>query len=317
MENFKFIKKFNKSNFIQFSPKNNYILCTAGNQIIIIDATTLETIHVFKQIKFGGKVAFATGDEKKIAVQSSIKKLGVFDIENMSVSNIYKMTNSDEPQDCNVSFSPDNTKIIAGIYSGMHNTISQLDLKTSEVRDLKILQNAFVTKIEYFHADNTYLFSIFEREGLLINGDKYSVAYILKWKYPFDINNPLKIKTDLVQTWMDISYNYVNKQYSLYDGDNQCLIITDEALYKEVGRYKICDNCSGYFCNLNWSPNGEFIVITFLNSVKIISSRTMECVKDFKISQGFYSEFSNDNKFILIGTMGAGYLIDMNEVTSK
>ncbi|GAA0177106.1 hypothetical protein SH2C18_03920 [Clostridium sediminicola] len=314
MNNFKYIKKFKKSGFIQYSPKQNYILNISGNQIIVTDAKTLDKVHIFKTIKYPGQVTFSFGDIDMIASGSTMKKLAVFNLEDMSVISTYRITKLDEPQDCNIYFSPDNKKIICGIYEFNNSKISVLDLESSKIEDIKIVDDSIIKKIEYCISDNSYLFYIFQRRGYIINGEEYSKTYILKWKYPFEVNEPIKIETDILLTWSDISYNHYVSQYALYDSRNKALVITDETLNKELKRYVVPDRRIGYFNILKWSLDGKHIVLVFLKSVKLIRVSDMQCVKEFKVSFGFYSEFSPDGKLLLIGTMSSGYLVDINEV---
>lgn len=314
MESCNCIKKFKKASYIQFSPNNDYIVSVSENQITVIDTESLNELSVYKEIKQAGKIAFAFNNEKLFASQSAIKKLAVFEINNELQAKIYKVTKSDDFQNYNIYFSPDDKKIICGIYNVNNNTISVIDLETSRVENIRVFENAFVKKIQYCNTDRSYLFSIFEREGCIIDGETYSVTYILKWKYPFNSNEPIIITTELALAWSDISYNSVTNEYAFYNWDNNTLIITDNTMGKELSRYVLTDKRSGYFNNLNWSHDGKHIVMTFLNTVKIIRARNAECIKEFKVSSGLYSEFSSDDKLLLIGTGKYSYLIDVSEL---
>lgn len=313
MEDFQYIKKFKKSNYIQFSPKGDYIISVSGNQIVVMDSEKLNEVHVFNEIKQPGKIAFSLNNDKLFSSESAIKKLGVFDLDNEISYRIYKVTKSNEFQNHNICFSTDNKEIICGIYNVKKNTISTLDLETSKVKDLIVFENSVVKKIQYCDRSNSYLFSIFDRDGRVINGESYPITYILKWKYPFELNEPIEIRTELILEWYDISYNSNSKKYALYDWHNKIMMLTDDTLSKEVARYIMNDNRSGYFSNLNWSYDGEYIVMTFLNSVKIIRARDANCIKEFKVSSGLYSEFSPDGKLLVIGTAKSGYLVDICE----
>lgn len=313
MESFNYIKKLKKSNYIQFSPNGDYIVSVSGNQIIIIDSQSFNELHVYKEIKHPGRIAFAFNSEKIFASESAIKKLGVFNLSSELSAKIYKVTNSNDYQDYNICFTPDNKKIICGIYNVKDNVIATLNLETSKVENILVLRNSFVNKIQYSDNDKSYLFSIFERGGCIIDGETYSTTYILKWKYPFDVNEPTELRTGLTMTWSDISYNSTTKQYALYDQDNNILIVTDITMSKELSRCILSNKSLGYFYNLNWSHDGEYIVMTFLNTVKIIRVKNLECIKEFKVSSGLYSEFSPDDKLLVIGTGKNSYIIDVSE----
>ena len=313
MENFNYIKKFNSARYVQFSPKGNYIVGVSNNRITVIDIKNYNELYVYKDLKEPGKIAFAFNNDKLFASQSAIKKLGVFNLNNELTAKIYKLTKSDDYQNYNICFTPENKKIICGIYNIKNNTISTLDLETSKIENLMVFENSFVNKIQYCHIDNSYLFSIFEREGHIVNGEAYSSTYILKWKYPFDLNTPEEIRIELTLTWSDICYNSTTKQFALYDWDNKVLIITDSTISKEVVRHSLIDKSTGYFYNLNWSYDGQYVVMTFLNTVKIIRVKNSECVREFKVSSGLYSEFSPDDNLLLIGTGKTSYLIDTRE----
>jgi WD40 repeat protein len=317
MENFEYIKKFRKSNYIQFSPKGDYIVSVSGNQIVVIDTENLSEIHVFNDIRQPGKIAFSFNNEKLFSSESAIKKLGVFNLDNELPSRIYKVTKSNEYQNHNICFSTDDKKIICGIYNGKNNTISTLDIETSEVKHLKILENSFINKIEYCEKDNSYLFSVFSREGRIINGEIYSETYVLKWKYPFDIYEPSEIKSETVVEWRDISYNQNANAYATYvqyDQYNEMLIIIDDTISKELRRYVPSDRRHGFFNNLSWSKDGEYIALTYMNTVKIIRFNDKTCVKEYKVASASYSEFSNDGKLLLIGGGKSSYLINISEL---
>lgn len=313
MESFNYIKKFKKANYIQFSQNGDYIVRVSGNEIAVIDTKSLNELNVYKEIKQAGKIAFAFNNENLFASESAIKKLGVFNLNNELSAKIYSVTKSNDYQDYNIYFAPDDKKIIYGIYNVNNNTISTLDLETSKVENIKVFENAFVKKIQYCINSNQYLFSIFDREGRVVNGERYPITYILKWKYPFELNEPTEIRTELILEWDDISYNSNSKKYALYDWHNKILIVTDNTMGKEVARYILNDNRLGYFSNLNWSNDGKYIVMTFLNSVKIIRVMDANCIKEFKVSSGLYSEFSPDSKLLVIGTAKSGYLVDISE----
>lgn len=313
MESFNYIKKFKKANYIQFSQNGDYIVRVSGNEIAVIDTKSLNELNVYKEIKQAGKIAFAFNNENLFASESAIKKLGVFNLNNELSAKIYSVTKSNDYQDYNIYFAPDDKKIICGIYNVNNNTISTLDLETSKVENIKVFENAFVKKIQYCINSNQYLFSIFDREGRVVNGERYPITYILKWKYPFELNEPTEIRTELILEWDDISYNSNSKKYALYDWHNKILIVTDNTMGKEVARYILNDNRLGYFSNLNWSNDGKYIVMTFLNSVKIIRVMDANCIKEFKVSSGLYSEFSPDSKLLVIGTAKSGYLVDISE----
>lgn len=313
MESFNYIKKFKKANYIQFSQNGDYIVRVSGNEIAVIDTKSFNELNVYKEIKQAGKIAFAFNNENLFASESAIKKLGVFNLNNELSAKIYSVTKSNDYQDYNIYFAPDDKKIICGIYNVNNNTISTLDLETSKVENIRVFENAFVKKIQYCNNSNQYLFSIFDREGRVVNGERYPITYILKWKYPFELNEPTEIKTELILEWDDISYNSNSKKYALYDWHNKILIVTDNTMGKEVARYILNDNRLGYFSNLNWSNDGKYIVMTFLNLVKIIRVRDANCIKEFKVSSGLYSEFSPDSKLLVIGTAKSGYLVDISE----
>jgi len=315
MENLTLIKKFKNAKFIQFSPNGDYIVAVSRNQIIVIDANSLNEITVYNGLKDPGMIAFAVHDGKVFASKSAYKKLTLIELGDDLKAKSYRVTTSDEPQDFNIHFSPDNKKIITGIYNIYNNTISLLDLETSRIENVKVYENAFVNKIQYSDVDDIFLFSVFEREGRIIDGEVYSITTLLKWKYPFDTHEPIRMTTELIVAWDDISYNQETKKFALYDSREKTLIITDYTLKNECLRYNVTDRRSGYFSRLNWSLDGKYIVLTFLNSVKIINAQNAKCIKELKVSSGLYSEFSSDGNLLLIGTYKVGYLIDVSDLS--
>jgi len=128
-------------------------------------------------------------------------------------------------------------------------------------------------------------------------------------------HEPIRMTTELIVAWDDISYNQETKKFALYDSREKTLIITDYTLKNECLRYNVTDRRSGYFSRLNWSLDGKYIVLTFLNSVKIINAQNAKCIKELKVSSGLYSEFSSDGNLLLIGTYKVGYLIDVSDLS--
>jgi WD40 repeat protein len=313
METFNFEKKLMKANYIQYSPSGKWITIAYGNRVIILNAHSYDISYTFKEIKSPGKVAFSFNNENIFASQSLFKKIGVFNLDTMAIKT-YKTTNVNEPQNYNIYFSPDDELIVCGIYNGRNNTLCTVALKTNSVKTIKSFENSFVNKIEYSDKNKSYLISVYNRGARIIKGEAYSETYILKWEYPFDMHEPLEIKSKIILEWRDISYNQKLNSYAAYvwvDQYNEMLIITDDTLEKELGRY-VPDRRHGVFSNLNWSSDGKYIVITYLSAVKVIRTEDMKCIKDYKL-RASYAEFANGDTMLLIAGGKNSYIIDTNE----
>lgn len=306
--NFTVMKEFKRTHTLKHSPNGKWLVGLGGHQVKVYDAQTWELVHVFKGLKHVDTVSFAFGDEDTMVVQSTTKKVGVYQLSSVSPTiAFYAMTKSSEPQDCNIIFAPTNCHLVVGEYFLKDGFISTVDLETTKVNNIKLLSNGFVVSMNFDANETSYLFHI---NQLGSNIEKYGANYVLRWKYPFHLNEPEELYSELFIDFNKMKYNAVKKQFALFKSG--ILMISDEILTNEVARLNV-DSKRGYFCDLNWTPDGKNIVVAYSTGAKIVRCKDMVIVKEIPIDFILTAEFSFDGKQLLLGTMESAYVIDVSE----
>lgn len=317
MKELKLIKAFYKCYSINVSRDEIYLITFGGNQIKIYMLDTFELIKIFNDIKNPGNIIFSRSNFDLFLAQSTKNDIGIFSLKNLTLEKKLSCKSKDT-QNCTSLFSPDNLCIVSGIYKGINNTISTIDVNSGKIETHLNLENSFVRFIEYCSND-ILLFSIFDRSG--IENEQIPKSYLLKWKYPFEEKKPETIKSNLVSEWDYIKISYDNNKFAFYmtvydQKYTGKLIITDKTLNNKILEYTIT-NSEGYFCGLNWSYDDRYIALTFSNKIQIIKVEECRCIRTIEVEYAMTSNFTRNEKYFTIGTMNRGYIFELEEVLTE
>jgi hypothetical protein len=95
---------------------------------------------------------------------------------------------------------------------------------------------------------------------------------------------------------------------------NYDVILLDGQFKKIIKKVNLSENdypdFFGYFQHIHLSNNGRFIIITYSDTVLILRSDNLETILIEKIKYACFAEFSNDDRFILIGTWQNGFILE-------
>ncbi|TYQ18381.1 UNVERIFIED_CONTAM: hypothetical protein Cloal_0813 [Acetivibrio alkalicellulosi] len=302
MNEFKYLKKFKSSYELTLSSDEKHLCRTTRRKTIIYSAGNFGQVVSFDDIKDPGDIAFSH-DSKLLAVKDALGKYSVYDLERYSPRSTFKISNNGS-QDGKFVFSPDNKSIISVFTSLPDDIIVNTDLETNKTIEIRRFNNCVVYFISYTPEENIYLFSVFDREK-----DK---DYLIRWQYPFRNDIDEIICSDKINRWYYIDYCKTKKFYAVYTGEK--IFLMSENLQSVIISKDIKDKTNGYNVGMNCSEDGRYIVLTFSECVKIISTSNLETIREFKMPYCHRSEFSKKMNYFLIGTWEQGYVINVSDI---
>jgi hypothetical protein len=158
---------------------------------------------------------------------------------------------------------------------------------------------------QFIQAESAYLFTL-----SYVNNQDYRVNKIVKVKEPIKKEAIEVMENSEIWYWDSIIFNSIHYVVvQSYD-----IVILDGQFKEILKKVNLSDkdypDAIGYFQHIHLSNNGEYIIITFSESVLILRYSDLEIILVEKIQYACFAEFSTDNRFILLGTWENGYILE-------
>lgn len=119
------------------------------------------------------------------------------------------------------------------------------------------------------------------------------------------------IENSEIWYWDSIIFNTIHNVYIVVQSYD--IVILDRKFKGIIKKVNLSDKDSpdfGYFQHIHLSNNGEYIIITYSDTVLILRYSDLQIILVEKIQYACFAEFSTDNRSILIGTWENGYILE-------
>lgn len=292
---------------LKISVDNKFIIAVS-KRIIVYRFDNLEVIAKFGEISNPSKIAISS-DNKLLAIKSTIGKIGLYSLENLSLIETFKAT-KDAGDGSNIWFTPDSIYIIDGDWNG---NIRLINIQDSTTLVIKSYDNCMIENIEYCDKDQIYHIYKFNRSGY---------NFVTKWKYDinkkqiFELNESNHIREigdRLVYNNKFNYYAYLSTRNKRYERKYEIVLIND-SLNSVLFSKKI-----GPWININrdisFSPDGHYLAVILNDKLQIYSNNPIELLKDIPIDDVQKLGISPDSQYICVCTQSnKGYIFNIDEL---
>jgi len=187
--------------------------------------------------------------------------------------------------------------------------LALINIDKGEFRVLTQFKDS-ITLIYFNHfiqAESAYLFTL-----SYVNYEGYRVERIVKVKEPINKESIEVLDNLEIRNWDSIIFNSI---YNVYIVVQDYDIVILDGQFKEILK-KVClseqdyPDHFGYFQHMHQSNDGRYIILTYSETVLILRYDDLESILVEELQYACFGEFSNDDRFILIGTWENGYILE-------
>ncbi|MEH7158725.1 hypothetical protein [Neobacillus drentensis] len=301
------IKKFKTSYQIKFSNDYRFLCHTMGTKTIIYDTSSREKIKELSKPNNPGYIHFSDNDDY-LYIKNTIGTICVY--ETVGFQLIKTIKSNKKYQLVEADFALTNTSfiILDTLKTKDGHQLALINIEKGEFRVLTQFKDS-ITLIYFNHfiqAESTYLFTLSYEN----NGD-YRVHKIVKVKEPIKNESIEVMENSEIWYWDSIIFNSILNVYIVVKSYD--IVILDGQFKEIIKKVNLSDKDSpdfGYFQHIHLSNNGEYIIITYRDTVLILRYSDLQIILVEKIKYACFAEFSTDNRFILIGTWENGYILE-------
>lgn len=291
------VKKFKKSYEIKMSPNSKYIGHFSSSAVSLFDAENNLQIADFRDVKYPSHITFSS-DSKLLAVKSNQKKIAVYDLEKLELIKMFNIKKNSQPQDFGFCFTYDKKYILNLVYTNdLLGYISKINVETLHEERFFEGSTCVFTYIQYIEAKEQYLITGFDRtidEGININ--------FIMW-YSATDNSFERINLDF--EIHQIVYHEETKTFVGWELGGQSLKVISNDFINEIPEDE-------YIILVAFSKNGRYIAVVLSKTVNIYEYPKVKLICAINNKNNCYAEFSPDDKHILIGAWGNGYIYKLN-----
>jgi hypothetical protein len=301
------IKKFKTSYQIKFSNDYGFLCHTMGSKTIIYDTSSWEKITELSKPKNPGYIHFSENDDY-LYIKNTIGTVCVYETVGFQLINTIK--SNKKYQLVETDFALTNTQfiILDTMKTKEGHQLALINIEKGEYRVLTQFKDSstLIYFNQFIQAESAYLFTL-----SYVNNQDYRVHKIVKVKEP--INKEIVVmENSEIWYWDSIIFNTIHNEYVVVRSFD---IIILDGQFKEILKMlnlsdKDYPDYFGYFQHIHLSNNGEYIIITYSETVLILRYFDLEIISVEKIQYACFAEFSTDNRFILIGTWENGYILE-------
>lgn len=301
------------SGHIQLTKDCLYIFNLLESKVNVYDFNDLKKITSYSHIKDPRHIYFSSDNKYFVITGDYTGKIAIYNNEKLEHMKSYSIFKGDNNYLSNSLFTPDNKFIVTADHNG---NIYLIDIIKEQVNLLYHFDYVmcFIYKIEYIPDTKEFFFISYRKI------DEYSRCdFIFRWKYPFDENNPQESVSILTHLNMQVSYNSKFKHIIFQDigykikGD---LIILDDTLQNIINTLRLTENTS-IILMYHWSNDGEFLIVSYENNVKIYDYPNLKIIVDLKIANVNDAYFSHDDKYVLINSKNGSYIKEFMELNKN
>lgn len=311
MFNMNLIKKLKTSFEIRLSSDGRFLCHNTNSKVVVYDFTTFDKIIELSQPKYPSNLRFSY-DNKYLLIKSTQGTICIFETENFQlIKKVRSKKNLKLEEGDDVNFTRDNL-LLGGLQIKSGKQIAIFDNSTEGYSILTNFGNeSNNTEYNQFVSnENVHLITL-----SYVNDSDYRVYKMVKVKEPVQMGKVEIIENQEIWYWDGFIYNATIQAYILVR-DNYKIVVVDSNFKEVIKEANIEDAFPrseiGYFSHINQSHNGEFIVITYSETIFILRFDDLQILMVEKIPYAHFAEFSNNGRYLLIGTYENGFILENN-----
>ncbi|MEY2196694.1 hypothetical protein AB7942_28860 [Neobacillus sp. BF23-41] len=302
------IKKFKTSYQIKFSNDYRFLCHTMGSKTIIYDTSSWEKIKELSKPSNPGDIHFSDNDDY-LYIKNTIGTVCVY--ETVGFQLIKTIKSNKKYQLVEGDFALTNTSLIIldTLKTKDGHQLALINIEKGEFSVLTQFKDS-ITLFYFNHfiqAESAYLFTL-----SYVNNEGYRVEKIVKVKEPINKESIEVLDNLEIRNWDSIIFNSIHNIYIVVQDYD--IVILDgqfkEILKKDCLSEQDYPDHFGYFQHMHQSNDGRYIILTYSETVLILRYDDLEPIVVEEIQYACFGEFSNDDRFILIGTWENGYILE-------
>ncbi|SMQ77933.1 hypothetical protein SAMN05444673_3148 [Bacillus sp. OV166] len=302
------IKKFKTSYQLKLSNNQCFLSHTMGSKTIVFDSRSWEKIAELSKPKNPGYIQFSQNDDY-LYIKSTIGTICVYETDGFQLIKTIKSNKKFQFVEADFALTNIPFLILDTLKTKEGRQLALINIDKGEYTLLTDIEDS-LTLIDYKHfiqTESSFLFTL-----SYVNNEDYRVHKILKVKEPINKGSIEVIENSEIWYWESILYSSIHNVYIVVH--NYDVVILDgqfKKIYKKVNLSdKDYPGYFGYFQHIHLSNDGQLIIITYSETVLILRYDDLATIVVEKIQYACFGEFSNDDRFILIGTWENGYILE-------
>ncbi len=304
------IKKLKTSYSIRLSSDNRFLCHNMGSKTIVYDFNSWEKIVELDKPNYPSILRFSKNNEY-LLIKNTVGTICVYNTVDFKHVRTLQSNKSLKLIEGNVNFTQDNF-ILDVVQTNYGRQIALIDIHSKDYKILTEFQDS-LTLIHYnqfIETENFHLLTL-----SYIDETDYRVDKIVKVKDPINKDSIEVIGNSEIWYWHSIIFDSVNQRFILVH--NYEITLVDSEFKKVLKKKCIVNNDDypdevGYFQHIHLSNDSKFIVVTYSDNIFILRYDDLTTVMAEKIQYACFAEFSQDNRYLLVGTWKNGYVLENN-----
>lgn len=309
MQQMKLIKQF-KTSFEIKASQTKELLCLINNKTVVYNLKNLEEQAVLNKPTYPSKIGFS-GDGKYLVSKSTNGTICVYDTNTLGMINSFQSTKSFKIVEGGFAVTQDNKTILDIIEKQEGNQIVSLNIENGEKTILTEFKNYIINFNYSSQKEKLHLFTLNN-----VNEDtgyrEYNIGII---EEPISkqairvLENPLNLNWDAAVLYSQTNtFVVINDQEIILVNSEFNTVLLKKVLHTENG----CLEDIGYFEHVHISNDKALLIVTYSNIIFVLRVDNLEIIAAEKVMNACFAEFSNDDRYVFVGTWENGYLLENN-----
>ncbi|RCW40646.1 hypothetical protein [Paenibacillus prosopidis] len=309
------IKKLKTSYRIRMSSDNRYLCHNMGSKTIVFDLKSWDKIAELDKPKHPSDMRFSKNNEY-LLIKNTVGTICVYDTVDFSLVKTFQSNKAYKLIEGDVNFTQDNL-ILDILHTSYGRQIALIDIHTKEHEILTDFEDSLLltgcpTLIYYnqfIQTENSHLFTL-----SYVDETDYRLHKIVKVKEPINKDSIEVLSNSEIWYWDSVVFDSIHQVFILVQANEITLV--DSEFKKVLKKNDIVTNDypdeTGYFRHIHLSNDSNFIVVTYSSKLFILRYKDLTTILVENIPYACFAEFSNDNRYLLIGTWNNGYVLENN-----
>lgn len=285
--------------------KDGKYIAIVPKKIEVYESSNFKKVAQFGDMRHPDYIAFSS-DSKFMAVENYSGLINLYDLAEMSYLKSFQPS---EQRGNNILFSPDDENIIFNDWDG---NLFMINISSGKIETIRQYEGFSLSSLNYDGHKNMFYMIARQRENVedkTYEPEKY-YNILIEWQYPFVVSSlrERKIRHNMTK----VQYNPMHDGYiAIHDED---LVVLNSDL--EVIKARKLNSPYHIRTTLDWSTDGELILLTNNSTVELIDFDSFNIINTFEFEVPYYAEFirEDDCTTFSCGTFHKTYYIDLQKV---
>lgn len=309
------IKKLKTSYSIRLSSDNQFLCHNMGGKTIVYDFNSWEKIIELDKPNNPSNLRFSR-DNEYLLIKNTIGTICVYDTVDFSLVKTIQSNKSFKLIEGDVNFTQNNL-ILGVLQTNYGQQIALIDIHTKEHEVLTDFEDSYpltgcptmIFYNEYVQTENFHLLTL-----SYVDESDYRVERIVKVQEPINEYSIEVLSNIEIWYWDSVVFDSIDQVF-IFVYKNEISIV-DSEFKKILKKHYIVTNdypdVTGLFAHIHLSNDRKFIVVTYSSKLFILRYDDLTTILVENIPYACFAEFSNDNRYLLVGTWNNGYVFENN-----